>query len=40
MDVALARLARKCPRLELVEEPVRPPRFVLRGFNSLELAIA
>ena len=40
MDVALARLAGKCPRLELVEEPVRPPRFVLRGFNSLELAIS
>lgn len=39
MDVALARLAARCPGLELVEEPVRPPRFVLRGFNSLELAI-
>ena len=39
MEVALARLAARCPRMELVEEPVRPPRFVLRGFNSLELAI-
>ena len=36
---ALARLAARCPRLELAEEPVRPPRFVLRGFSSLELAV-
>ena len=40
VEVALSRLASRCPRLDLVEEPVRPPRFVLRGFNSLELAVA
>ena len=40
VEVALERLATRCPRLELVRDPVRPPRFVLRGFNSLELALA
>ena len=40
VDVALARLAARCPKLQLVRDPVRPPRFVLRGFNSLELALA
>ena len=39
VEVALSRLAHRCPRLELMEEPVRPPRFVLRGFDSLELAV-
>lgn len=40
VEVALERLATRCPRLQLVRDPVRPPRFVLRGFNSLELALA
>ncbi|MDE0369538.1 MAG: cytochrome P450 [bacterium] len=40
VDVALHRLATRCPELELVEQPVRPPRFVLRGFNSLRFALA
>ena len=40
VDVALERLATKCPRLQLLEEPKRPPRFVLRGFDALELAFA
>ena len=35
----LSRLAARCPRLELAAEPVRPPRFVLRGFDSLELTV-
>ena len=39
VDVALGRLAKRCPRLQLAEDPVRPPRFVLRGFNSLELTL-
>ena len=40
LEVALARLVARCPRLELAEEPVRPKRFVLRGFNALELSVA
>ncbi len=39
IEVALSRLAARCPRLELAAQPVRPPRFVLRGFDSLELAV-
>ena len=39
VDVALDRLVKRCPRLQLAEDPVRPPRFVLRGFNSLELTL-
>ena len=39
VEIALARLAVRCPNLALAEEPVRPPRFVLRGFNSVELAL-
>lgn len=39
MEAALSRLAARCPRLELAAEPVRPPRFVLRGFDSLELTV-
>ena len=39
VEVGVSRLASRCPRLELVDEPVRPPRFVLRGFDSLDLAI-
>jgi cytochrome P450 len=39
VDVAMERLVANCPRLELAEEPKRPARFVLRGFDSLELTI-
>ena len=39
VDVALERLADRCPKLELIEEPSRPPKFALRGFTSLELAV-
>ena len=39
IEAALSRLAARCPRLELAAEPVRPARFVLRGFDSLELAV-
>ena len=40
VDVALERLTARCPKLQLAGNPVRPPRFVLRGFNSLELVLA
>ena len=40
MEVALDRLVTWLPRLQLAQDPVRPPRFVLRGFNSHEMAIA
>ena len=40
VEVALERLAARCPKLQLIGNPVRPPRFVLRGFNSLELTLA
>ena len=39
VDVALARLAAKCPKIELLEEPKRPARFVLRGFDSLDFTV-
>lgn len=39
VEVALERLAMRLPGLRLARDPVRPPRFVLRGFDSLELAI-
>ncbi|MDE0168096.1 MAG: cytochrome P450 [bacterium] len=39
VEVALERLVERLPRLQLARDPVRPPRFVLRGFNSLELAL-
>ena len=40
LEIALARLVARCPELELVELPKRPPKkFVLRGFPSLKLAI-
>ena len=39
VEVALERLVTRLPRLQLVQDPVRPPRFVLRGFNSLELTV-
>ncbi len=39
VEVALERLAARLPGLQLAEDPVRPPRFVLRGFNSLRLEI-
>ena len=40
VEVALDRLVARFPRLQLAEEPVRPARFVMRGFNSLALALA
>ena len=40
LEISLARLIACCPDLELTAEPKRPPKFVLRGFPSLELAIA
>jgi len=40
VGVALSRLVARCPRLELMEQPARPPRFVLRGFDSLQFALA
>ena len=39
VEVGLERLAARLPELQLAEDPVRPPRFVLRGFNSLELTL-
>ncbi|MCY4367974.1 MAG: cytochrome P450 [bacterium] len=39
VEVALDRLATRLPRLRLGQEPVRPSRFVLRGFNFLELEV-
>ena len=39
MGVALARLVARCPKLELIEEPSRPPKFALRGFTSLDFAV-
>ncbi len=39
VDVALERLAARLPGLRLAKNPVRPLRFVLRGFNSLRLEV-
>lgn len=39
VEVALDRLTKRLPELRLAEDPIRPPRFVLRGFNFLEVEV-
>ena len=40
LEVALATLVERAPGLELVAEPERVPAFVIRGFRSVEVAVA
>ena len=39
LETALRTLVERAPSLELVEEPVRVPAFVIRGFQAVDVAI-
>jgi cytochrome P450 len=39
LEASLRTLVERAPRLELVEEPVRVPAFVIRGFQAVEVEI-
>jgi len=40
LEASLRALVNRCPRLELVTEPVRKPAFVIWGLEGVELALA